>query len=107
MKSLKDFGLELNNNNFPITEYDINGNIIHYKNSDGYEWWKEYDTNGNEIHYKDSDGDEWWSEYDANGNVTHFKNSHGKEWWKIKEGKLTLKDGIYTLNGEVVNYINK
>ena len=51
-----------------ITEYDAKGNEIHYKNSDGYEWWSEYDAKGNEIHYKNSDGDERWYEYEANGN---------------------------------------
>jgi hypothetical protein len=34
-------------NNEPIREYDANGNMIYYKNSDGYEKW--YDSFGKEI----------------------------------------------------------
>ena len=49
-----------------LTEYDINGNMIHKKWSDGDELWYEYDSNGNKIHEKWSDGDEWWYEYDSN-----------------------------------------
>ena len=30
-----------------IREYDNNGNVIHYRTSDGYEVWCEYDNNGN------------------------------------------------------------
>ena len=39
-----------------MEEFDSNGNIIHYKRSDGYEYWKEYDSNNNCIHYKKSSG---------------------------------------------------
>ena len=60
-------------------EYDENGNVIYYKYSDGYEWWKEYDENGNVTYYKDSYGYEWWMEYDENGNETYYKNSNGYE----------------------------
>ena len=38
---------------------DKNNNCIHFKNSDGYEEWKEYDKNNNFIHFKNSDGIEW------------------------------------------------
>ena len=34
----------------------------YYKNSDGYETWKEFDKNNNQIHYKNSDGYESWSD---------------------------------------------
>jgi YD repeat-containing protein len=74
--------------NEPIYEYDSNGNEIHYKDNDGYEWWCEYDSNGKLIHFKTSDGVEYWHEYDANGNYIHFKNSDGFEEW-FWEGKLT------------------
>ena len=36
--------------------------MIHHKNSDDFEEWKEYDENGNEIHSKDSEGFEYWKE---------------------------------------------
>lgn len=40
---------------------------------------REYDSNGNVIHFKNSYGAEYWQEYDSNGNVIHFKNSCGYE----------------------------
>ena len=44
--------------NKPSIKYDENGNMIHYKNSDGFEEWWDYDENNNPIHYKNSNGDE-------------------------------------------------
>jgi len=32
-----------------IKEYDNNGNVIHYRDSSGFEEWHEYDDNGNVI----------------------------------------------------------
>ena len=64
-----------------ITEYDKNGNEIHYKSFSGYEQWYEYDANGNLTHRKDSYGNEAWHEYDKNGNLIHMKNSDGYEDW--------------------------
>ena len=63
------------------TEYDKNGNLIHWKDSDGDEEWHEYDKNGNEIYSKNSDGDEEWYEYNENGNKIYWKNSDGYEAW--------------------------
>ena len=57
---------------YSITEYDKNGNLIHFKNSLGGEEWREYDSNGNLIHYKDSNGYEEWAEY------TYWKNGKVK-----------------------------
>src|SRR3989344_950680 len=48
-------------------EYDKNGNLIHFKDSNRYESWGEYDKEGNELHFKDSNGYESWIEYDSNG----------------------------------------
>ena len=45
----------------------MNNNLIHYKDSNGYEYWNEYDVNNNLIHCKDSNGYEEWKEYDENG----------------------------------------
>ena len=53
----------------------------YYKNSDGYETWKEFDKNNNVIHYNDGDGYEYWKEYDKNNNQIHYKNSDGYESW--------------------------
>ena len=52
-------------------DYDKNGNLIHRKDSDGYEEWCEYDKNGNLIHTKNSKGFETWYKYDKNGNLIH------------------------------------
>ena len=49
--------------------YDENGNLVHYKDSIGYEVWKEYDKNGHLIHYKDSYGNDAWYKYDENGTI--------------------------------------
>ena len=32
-------------------EYDEKGNLIHFKDSYGNEYWYKYDEKGNEIHY--------------------------------------------------------
>ena len=53
----------------------------HYKDSEGFEIWKEYDKNDNEIHSIDSDGYESWIEFDKNNNLIHYKNSDGVESW--------------------------
>jgi YD repeat-containing protein len=60
-----------------IKEYDTNGNIIHSRDSDGYEVWCEYDNNGKCIHFRDSDGYEVWYDYDTNGNVINTRNTSG------------------------------
>jgi YD repeat-containing protein len=78
-----------------IREYDSKGNVIHIKNSNGFEKWREYDSNGNCIHSKNSDGFESWREYDSNGNVTHNKDSTGYEWWRE-----------YDSNGNMIYYKN-
>lgn len=84
-----------------ITEYDKNGNLIHWKDSDGYEAWYEYDKNGNKIYWNDLYGSRWydgykgngyeeWYKYDKNGNEIHYKDSEGDEEWREydKKGKL-------------------
>jgi YD repeat-containing protein len=65
----------------PIEEYDANNNLIHYKDSNGLEYWQEYDSNNNLIHYKNSYGSEEWQEWDSNNNLIHYKNSYGSEWF--------------------------
>jgi YD repeat-containing protein len=60
-----------------IKEYDTNGNIIHSRDSDGYEVWCEYDNNGKCIHFRDSDGYEVWYDYDTNGKLINTRNTSG------------------------------
>jgi YD repeat-containing protein len=79
----------------PVSTYDPNGKCIYYKDSGGYEHWKEYDSNGKLIHYKNSSGYEEWWEFDSNGNQIHYKTSSGYERW-YWEGKIT-KDPIKIL----------
>ena len=40
----------MNNKNNSKEKYNENKKLIHFKNSNGYESWKEYDENSNLIH---------------------------------------------------------
>lgn len=64
-----------------LYDYDENGHLIHTKDSDDYEEWRKYDEKGNQIYYKNSNGKEYWLEYDEKGHLIHFKNSNGFEEW--------------------------
>ena len=72
--------------NYPHITKDSKENIIHYKDSNGFEYWAEFDSNNNLIHYKDSRGFEYWKEYDSNNNESHYKNSYGYERWFDSNG---------------------
>lgn len=63
----------------PQEEYDQNGNLIYFKDSDGFECWFEFNSNNKLIHSKDSDGYEFWNEYDSSGNKIHVWDSDGYE----------------------------
>ena len=39
-----------------IVEYDEQGNLIHYRSSNGLEMWFEHNEQGNLIHYRTSEG---------------------------------------------------
>ena len=71
---------------YPHTTKDNKGNVIHYKDSNGYERWYEYDSNNNLIHCKNSIGYEDWYECDSNNNIIHYKNSKGVEDWYDSDG---------------------
>ena len=64
-------------------EFDENGNIVYYKNSNGYEYWKEYDKNNNVIHFKDFLGIEYWYKYTDNKTIKITK----QEFEQIKRNK--------------------
>jgi len=106
-------------------EYDNNGNLIHYKNSDGNimdntnnnlnearlnknikiignypngKWKKyEYDDNGNKVYFENSYGKWEKYEYDENGNEIYYENSDG--FWVKSEydnnGKLVYQENSY------------
>lgn len=73
-------------------DYDSNGNMIHYKRTDGVENWYEYDKNNNQIHQKTSIGNELYWEYDRNGNKVHEK-------W-IVNGKILKSEKIWSYNNQ-------
>ena len=53
----------------------------------------EFDSNGKEIHFKDSNGYEIWREYDSHGDLTHYKTSNGYEYWyDSNDNKITKKE---------------
>jgi hypothetical protein len=97
-----------------IKQYNDNGKISNYNNSDGY-WFKiGYDDNGNQIYREDSNG--YWIkyEYDDNGNQIYNEDSTGM-WSKYEfnnNGLLTYlerSEGFwekyeYDENGNVVYY---
>ncbi len=64
-----------------LTTYFYDGvkKYEHYKDSAGYETWKEY-KDGKQIHFKNSIGYESWTEY-KDGEEIHYKNSDGDETW--------------------------
>ena len=88
-----------------LYEYDSNGNLIHYKKSNGFESWREYDSHGKLIHYKNSDGYEYWYEYDGNGNEIHYKNSDGYERWCDSKGNSITKKQFDKLNSSCAGKI--
>ncbi len=58
----------------------------HFKDSHGVEWWREYDENGNVIHYKSSDGFERWSKDNPN-NPKNRPPEYVEPFVFTKEGK--------------------
>lgn len=71
--------------------YDSNGNIIHCKNSNGCEYYKEYDENNNKIHYYDNSGHEEIWKYDKNNNKIYYRDSLGcEEFWGYDENNRLI-----------------
>ena len=86
---------------YPIIDYDKKGNLIHYKTSDGYEYWKDYDKKGNLIHSKNSNGYEYWKDYNKEGKLIHYKDSNGYEYWKDYYSKSITEEEFNKLWEEV------
>ena len=59
-------------------EVDDRLNIVHVKYRDGTECWYDYDIDGKLIHEKDSDGYERW--LNGQGNRIHEKLADGDEF---------------------------
>ena len=73
-------------------EFDKNGNLIYWKNSDGSEYWNKFDENHNSIYTKFSSGREIWRKFDKNNFCIHYKDSFGYEDWRKydERGNLIL-----------------
>ena len=101
-----------------IKEYDDKGNVIHSKDSDGYEYWNEYNDEGDMIHCKNSNGYEYWYEYDDNGNMIYSKSSEGFGHWneyadkgkvihsKHSNGFVFWCEDWYDDKGNLIHYKN-
>ncbi len=81
---------------------------IEYPNGDGFwgdktESWYEYDLKGNKIHYKDTDGNEEWWSYNSMNLVTQYKNNKGYSELSAynKNGLLTYKKTVNENNEEI------
>jgi len=102
-----------------LYEHDSKGNMVHYKDSKGYEIWRDYDSNGRLIHNKHSDGYEVWYnskrklihtknpdgyeyEYDFEGNLVHHKNPEGVEYWYSSKGKAITKQEFEDSKNSIV-----
>ncbi len=57
--------------------YDVNRNVLTYKNSHGYSYEKTYNENGNVLTFKNSNGYSSELTYDSNGNVLTYNDSDG------------------------------
>ena len=65
-------------------EYNSDGDVIYERNSNGDEEW--YDNSGNLIRYRNSDGFEAWSERHSNGYLSHYRDNKGNEYWFDENG---------------------
>ena len=83
--------------NKEIKEYDKNNNLIYYKDSSGYEYWREYDENNNLIHSKYPDGIEYWYKYNKNNKRIEINKQEFKQIERRKE-----KRELY-LNNKKIN----
>ena len=79
LQSLKDrldahYAKLTGNREAPIAKYDNFGNLVYYKDPDGYEFWKEYDSKNRLIRFKDSKGYDFQKEYDLKPKKVVIKN---------------------------------
>jgi antibiotic biosynthesis monooxygenase (ABM) superfamily enzyme len=73
---------------FIITKkYDDRRNLIHHKESDGYEYWQEFDEKNRVISFKSTRGVDCWYSYDEKG-YKYYKDSNGLEFDYDDTGKV-------------------
>ena len=70
-------------------DYNKKEELIHSKNTDGFEKWIKYEKQGYEVHHNNN-GVENWFKFDKYNNMIHHKNNLGSEKWckYNKKGKL-------------------
>ena len=73
---------ELGITEFPYVEFDDNGKLVYFEDSNGYWEKREYDQNDIQIYYEDSSG--YWVkyEYDHSGNTIYSESSDGDWSWR-------------------------
>ena len=77
-----------------IRKFDKNNNLIHWKNSTGYEFWQEFDKKNNLIHYKDSNNLEYWYKYDENNEQIEITKQGFEDHNKIEEIVIIMEGGL-------------
>ena len=63
---------------FPYTEFNSNGYIRYYEDSNNYWFRREFDSNGNQTYYENAKGYWFKREYDSTGKRIYYENSDGK-----------------------------
>ena len=102
----------------PLYERNERNQITHYKSYDPsldytYEYWKEYDENGNMIHFHNTDGADVKVQYKNNKEIYVDDNNGGKLYRKYdNDGNLIYYKNIgtaetvykYDSNGNVIHH---
>jgi|6_EtaG_2_1085325.scaffolds.fasta_scaffold00343_4 YD repeat-containing protein len=67
---------------FEGPEFNDNGKLIHYKDEEtGLETWTEHNDEGDLIHTRNSIGFEAWYVYDGDSREIFYTNTYGEEEW--------------------------
>ena len=64
---------------------DSAGNVIHFRDPTGFEYWQTFNFNNIKTSYRDSDG--LVTLYDDRGEITYRKSSNDVERWYNSDGK--------------------
>ncbi len=75
-----------------IIKLNKEGKCTHYKDSSGYECWRDYDNNGNLVHLKNSKDYEVWWEFDENNDLIYSKHVNGI---MVAEYERSSVSGLY------------
>ena len=61
---------------FPYYEYDSNGNMTYWENSEGLWVKREYDENSKTTYYESEDGYWYKQEFDSNSKLTYYEDGY-------------------------------